>query len=721
MRHLNVVGLLALTATLVASSARAEVVILAEPNAPQVSFAVQELQAALAEKHIEASCKPLSAEAFARLRGDIVVLGSCEDKAFKKQAEKCGAAPGELKPEGFSIRKTEGDQATVYWVLGADEAGAMYGGLELAEQVRCNGLEAVVDTDQNPYMALRGIKFNCPLDERTPTYHAHTGDSQRKNVAVMWDFDFWKAYIDDMARYRYNYLSLWNLHPFPSMVRVPGYEDVALDDVQTVDGTIKMSMDEKIDFWRKVMRYAKDRNVDVYIVTWNIFVLGTEGKHGLTDKPDNKTTIDYFRKSVKQLFLTYPDLAGIGITSGENMRGMNAAQKEDWVFATYGQGVLDAAEALPGRKITFIHRQHQTGAQQIAQRFQPLFKHPDIDFIFSFKYAQAHCFSAIHQPFCEDFVKDLGDLKTIWTLRNDSNYYFRWGSADFVRRFIAHIPYDVSRGYYYGSDGWVWGRDFVDRDSNRRGMLDMQKHWYHWMLFGRLGYNPKLGNDRLIAVLASRFPETDAEKLFTAWHEASMIYPVTTGFHWGEYDFQWYIEGCVSRPSYAHTKSGFHDVNRFINLPPHPGTDNIGIPEYVEATVEGKKPDGTTPLQVVEKLHGHADKALAALEDLPRGQDPELGATLDDIRTMAYLGKYYAHKIAGSTYVALARETKNAEDRNKAVAELTKAAEWWDRYVASASSRYVNPIELNRVGVVDWQALTKEVYNDIDIAREAGK
>ena len=36
---------------------------------------------------------------------------------------------------------------------------------------------------------------------------------------------------DAMARDRYNVLTLWNLHPFPSMVKVPEFPDVALDDV----------------------------------------------------------------------------------------------------------------------------------------------------------------------------------------------------------------------------------------------------------------------------------------------------------------------------------------------------------------------------------------------------------------------------------------------------------------------------------------------------------
>ncbi|UCG46031.1 MAG: hypothetical protein JSU94_11065, partial [Phycisphaerales bacterium] len=86
------------------------------------------------------------------------------------------------------------------------------------------------------------------------------------------------------------------------------------------------------------------------------------------------------------MFLTYPDLAGIGLTTGENMPGANFRKKEDWAFKTYGQGLLDAAAEQPGRKFKLIHRQHQTGAGDIARRFAPLIDHKDIEFIFSFKY-----------------------------------------------------------------------------------------------------------------------------------------------------------------------------------------------------------------------------------------------------------------------------------------------------------------------------------------------
>ena len=90
------------------------------------------------------------------------------------------------------------------------------------------------------------------------------------------------------------------------------------------------------------MAYGKQRNVRFYVVTWNIFVYGVDGKYGITDKLENPVTTDYFRKSVKQMVLTYPDLAGIGLTTGENMYDYSATQKEEWASATYGQGVLDA-------------------------------------------------------------------------------------------------------------------------------------------------------------------------------------------------------------------------------------------------------------------------------------------------------------------------------------------------------------------------------------------
>ncbi len=698
---------------------RAQIIFSTDAQSPQIQFAISELQSSFSKQGIE------------------LKMGDAKDAHISIYVQSNLEA---VKSEGFIINKDKGK----IQIIASDPAGAMYGALELAEQIQISGLDGVSEQAQNPYMEMRGTKFNIPLDVRTPSY-TDMSDVAQKNIPEMWNFDFWKEYIDQLARYRYNFISLWNLHPFPSMLKVPGYEDVALDDVQRSTYTefeehyhndaiglcppeilanpeiVKViSMDEKIAFWKEVMAYGKSRNIEFYIMTWNIFLYGVDEKYGMTEDIWNETTKDYFRKSVKEMFVTYPDLAGIGVTVGENMYDAKEL-KEDWIFETYAKGIMDAASEMPDRKFTFLHRQHMTGAKEILERFEPLGEKENIEFLFSFKYAVAHVMSATTQPFHERFVEDIEGMKTMWTLRNDDNYFFRWGAPDFVREFIQNIPYDVSRGFYYGSDQWVWGREFTSKNTQGQRQLEVVKHWYHWMMWGRLGYNPELENERFQQILASHFPNTDAQKLFTAWQEASMIYPTTTGFHWGAADYMWYIEGCKSRPQFTPNETGFHDVNHFINLPPHPSSGYQSIPDFVKMTLNGGSTDLKTPLEAAEKLHAHSDKAMTILESLDAGENEELKATLHDIKTMASLGRYYACKIAGSTQLALYRESKNTTYQVAAISVLEEALEAWKDYTDNALQQNINPIWTNRVGYVDWLKTTEWVAQDIVIAQEDPK
>ena len=692
------------------------ITVFADSNIPQIEFAVAELKDILHDKELELNFTNSEP-------ADIVIAISNKTQ--------------NLKPEGFHLKNNDGNLE----VIGFDAAGAMYGALELAEQININGLDGVEETTINPYMERRGTKFNIPLDLRTPSY-TDMSDAGQKNISEMWNFDFWKTYIDDLARYRYNYISLWNLHPFPSMVKVPGYEDVALDDVQRATykfdelyhtsglGFVtpeilanpkilkKISIDEKIEFWKKVMAYGKSRNVDFYIITWNIFVHGAKDKYGITDKIDNPITKDYFRKSVKQMFVAYPDLGGIGLTTGENMRGIPSEKREEWAFDSYALGLMDAAAEMPDRKFTFIHRQHQTGAKAIQERFKPLIDNKNIEFLFCFKYAQAHAMSASKQPYHEDYVKDIAGMKTLWTLRNDDDYYFRWGAPDFVREFIKNIPSEVTRGFHYGSDGWVWGREFTSKNASAPKQIELDKHWYHWMLWGRLGYDPNLSNDKLVSMLQTKFPAVDATKLFTAWQEASMIYPTTTGFHWIKFDFQWYIEACMGRVLFTKNETGFHDVNLFIKFPPHAKSGFQSIPDFVNMTIADSTSVLKSPIEVSQILHSQSDKAMQLLKEMDSGGNRELELTMNDIKTMALLGKYYAYKIAGATQLAMYRETKEKKYQDKAISELEEALKSWKQYTETALQQNVNPIWTNRVGNVDWLKITDWVAQDIAIAKE---
>jgi hypothetical protein len=116
------------------------------------------------------------------------------------------------------------------YVLAGETTGAMYGALDIAEAISCNTIDRLQESDNVPYIKNRGIKFNIPLDLRTPGY-SDPGDSFQQNIGKVWDTAFWKEYFDEMAIHRYNVMTVWSLQPFPSMIKVPEFPETSLKDV----------------------------------------------------------------------------------------------------------------------------------------------------------------------------------------------------------------------------------------------------------------------------------------------------------------------------------------------------------------------------------------------------------------------------------------------------------------------------------------------------------
>ena len=268
-----------------------------DPATPQIAFAAGDIKAALEKQKHTVQTQNLSTLA-KDAAGKKIVLALATDKIAATIFSAHGGKPvASLGAQAYALRTiTKPDLSS--WVLGGDAVGVMYVGLHLGEIVAACALTDVADGDHSPYIAQRGIKFNIPLDKRQPSFDDN-GTSGQENFQHVWDLAFWKDYLDTIARQRYNVLSLWNRHPFPTLVKVPGYEGVALDDVYNKKGQLirKMPHADKVKFWNDVIAYAADRGIDVWWYVWNIHVYGSEeSKYGLTDSPDNATTKDYIRK-----------------------------------------------------------------------------------------------------------------------------------------------------------------------------------------------------------------------------------------------------------------------------------------------------------------------------------------------------------------------------------------------------------------------------------------
>ena len=673
-------------------------------EAPAIQFAANDLQQAIEHQGSTSEIIPIS-KMTNKQKQTQFVLGLNTDNMLLQQLKSAGGSGLKtLAPEGYAIRLTRKDNRLTVWAIGADSTGAMYAGQALVETIVQDGVKGIEEADCEPYIGKRGLKMNIPLDARTPAY-ADCGDAAQQNMAVVWDIDFWKQHLDAMARDRYNTITLWGAHPFPSMIKVPEYPDVALEDVKIADidwlewfpkyaggdgsrGMTKeflaslkiikrMTIEEKITFWREVMQYAHDRGIEFHIITWNIFVWGADGKYGITQSITNEVTIDYLRKSVKSLFETYPLLAGIGVTAGEHMKRLTPDQKEQWLWKTYGLGVMDAKKAFPGRKIRFIHRYWQSKIPEITKHFEGFDE--DVEFNFSYKYVRARLYANTDPTFVDDILSNSPKgTKWWWNLRNDDIFYFRWGDADYVREFINNFPSaEQTKGFHMGSDGYVWGREFVSTEPDSPRQLEIEKHWYNFMLWGRLGYDPKLSNEFFEKAMQQHFPGKPTKKLQEVWARASKIIPAVNREHWHDWDYQWAVEACSGRIRY------------------HAITD------------ECWKSGGA---KAADEIQGHADYVFQELVKLQNIKgDKTWQRTLGDMEAMAHLGNYYAEKIR-------AADTKD-NNLKQAIVHLKKALKHWEKYAEVGQKQYKSQL-LSRAGLADWQKGYENAKKDILLLEE---
>jgi hypothetical protein len=701
----------------------------------QISFACNEIKKAAEDKGYEVR---LSKSINTKSKDEIIVkIVPDSASAVKIARDDILKMPQQFGWQCYSIRiKNTGNQQIIY-ILAGDVTGAMYGGLDIAEAIRLEIINHISDSDNKPYLERRGIKFNIPLDLRTPSY-SDMGDAAQQNIPVVWEMDFWQQQFDEMARNRYNVISLWSENPFPSLVKIPEFPEIALKDVWRTKAVIgdnynlsgrglvtpemlsnyevvkELTINEKIKFWREVMEYAHNRGIEVYWFTWNIFTYGVEGKYGIDDRQDNDTTIAYFRSAVRELVLTYPHLTGIGITAGENMQGRRSKySNEEWLWKTYGQGISDALKKQPERKVRLIHRFHQTNFENILETFRD---YPGT-LNLSYKYSIAHMYSIPDPPYIDAYMHLFSpELKTWLTVRNDDIYSFRWGNPSFARQYILSIPEpEKIAGFYMGPDGYTWGRDYLGNDNIFPRPLIIQKQWYSFMLWGRLSYNPTLKDSLFLKTIESRFIDVPAKILMDGWSAASMIFPWTTRLVWGEVDYKWFPEACISNKN---RYKGFYTVQDFMEVEPAPGSNISNIIRWAQNYKLNLTDSLMSPIAVADTLSKYAKIALINLKYLVEhdiNSSNELDLTLSDIKAFAAIGNYYAEKIRGACSLALYNFYGLKQDQQEAIQHLTNAKSYWAEYATLYAAQY-EPALFSRVGFVNIPQLIENTEKDIEIA-----
>jgi hypothetical protein len=641
------------------------------------------------------------------------------------------AHPG-LKAEGYRISRSRGGIV----VKARDAAGAMYGALDIAEQLK-NGttLRDVVEKEINPHFSVRALKFNLPWSSY------RTGEAMEQHTEICRDLKFWQSFLDQMAENRFNLLSLWNVHPFSYMVKPTNFPHA--NDF-TPDEMVKWK-----HFWTSLFRMCRARGIEPFIVNWNIAVSPEFARHyDVLERNDTSQIVKrYTREVVTQVIDEYPDLAGIGITladwmsnfrqPGSSLPEMTAKDREDWIAETVVAGIRQAS-----RPVKFLHRSVLSADPGEMRRVIDEASLPDTTLVeIKFNWSHGHSTPRLvlthddHSGKVENRYWNPmpHNYRIEWMIRNEDFFILRWGQPDFVRQHIALNSPSFVNGYFVGSEGYIPAKEFSHiKNDHVTWTYAFQKQWLFYKVWGRLLYDPATPDAVFAASFADRYDLEDGAPMLKAFARASNMPLRLASFHAATWDYTLYSEGFLAPfPS----NGGLHDAtSSFISIdelidhrPLDP--DYVSIKDFVATRLAGKHTpsEKITPEELASLLEKDGKDVIAYL----RSMGPISGALAcerDDLETWGFLSLYLAEKIRAGIALHTFRLSGNKKSQEQAVQLLNQCHSYWKALSDITASHYREVPYIDDLGygeawrdakTFSWKKYLPQVERDIRIATGA--
>lgn len=661
---------------------------------------------------------------------DILILTTVE------QCEKLRLADeySKLRPEGFVVKKLPGNKMAI---LSTDQAGAMYGIMEVAEALQMGKtLANIPEMTIQPKLAFRGIKFNLPWNSY------RTDESLQLHEATIKDLKYWEKFLDMMAENRFNALTLWNLHPFSYMIRAKNFPDAC----PYTDTELK----EWQKFWHGLFKMAAERGIKSYVFNWNIMVSDAFAKkyklaeYCLEDYPgknfigkgDYSPVIQkYTQESIRQLLAEYPELSGLGASQNERMEGVDEQIWQNWIVDTYFDEIKNA-----GRPVEFIIRAHthpapnltRKAVEENASRLGTVYM--DVKFNWSHSHATPDLMyihggsrsKSLWEPAPKNY-------KMVYTMRNEDFFVLRWGEPDFIREVIKRNSQDYVGGYLIGSEAYIPAKEYITKPGKYLTWhYAFEKQWLFYQVWGRLMYRPETKDDVFANHFNQKYGITIGKELIEAHKLADKMPLKLASFYAASWDFTLYSEGFLANAP-SGLKCLYDSVSPFISVNEIIGTvtldtNLVSIKNYVS----GKYDVSTkiTPLQLAAELRQNGEKALDILRKID-SSNPTLLHEMDDIRAWSYLSLYFSEKLKGGTALQQYRMTGNSQKKEESILYLESALGYWNQVVAITgkymddislvhlNKRYVNSGNSRPLARFSWANLLNEVENDVEIAKSS--
>jgi hypothetical protein len=486
--------------------------------------------------------------------------------------------------------------------------------------------------------------------------------------------NYWLAYIEMLARNRFNRLNLVFAHqtdylapPYPFWITVPKFPKIKPKNGE--------HQAENLAMLQYISQTAADHGIDFTLGIW---------EHNI--QPNMKPSVDgltrenigpYSYEALKAILTACPAIRSVQMRTNSES-GIPTEQQvafyRDYVFKAIkdsgrlvtldlrgwlmSPGLMDAAKnaGVP------LRLSSKYWAEDLGRPYQPAETWANYSYI-----------NFLEKPRPYQFYWEL------WGL--GSHRLLLWGDPDYVRRAVP--TFTMSDTYGFEIDPPLAQKGFGNAPGAWQvpspGKYEFERYWMFYTLWGRLSYDPKTGDKVWLTELQRRFG-TAAPDVMAAYHHASQVLSEIVAVHLA--DPNMYIWPEIN-------PGGLIDA--YCEVKPSDWAFVASIPEAVHNRIRGIASAKQTPVMTATRLQEFSIRIEQAVERAAKLIDPankEWKSTQTDFLVLAALAKYHARKQLAADHLTYFYETGNDSGLYAAQRELRGAARVWERLVKLTDGVY---------------------------------
>jgi hypothetical protein len=706
-----------------APAAKTAHVVTPEKAAPQVKFAVTDLRLALEKAGWKVSVEPRSSPADVE-----IVIGEKGDPNVAKASNNRLPVPD--KAESYAVSTVPSKHVVV--VEGSDATGAMYGVLDLAEQIggqkEDDFLNSLKPVTKSPYLEVRGVNmFLTVQDIDSPD-------------GAFWSDDYWDTYLGIMARNRYNLLDIHGPcdavtltfpNGFSYFVSLPDFAEVGVGPERAAKNMAR---------FREVIHMAAERGIKVGYMNyeasspigpWKTRRFGTDERWTRVSQEFLTGTRleQYTRESVDSFLKQIPELWMFGFRVGES------GQPEDFYKKTYLAALAQLPPSLKVYLRTWI-ADPQKVRELAASIKNPLYIEPKYNGEQLGLPYQAALGGRQYPPSgsYESYTNNPKNYSILWQIRaHGTHRVFYWGSPDFARRTVRSCKFGDGVGFamepmeaYLPASEYLHHNPKTDH-SFYKWMVEREWVWH--LVWGRTAYDPDVSDEVFVNEFINHFGPQAGPLVFKALTESSKVVPFVYSYHNVGLDHQDFAPEFETGDHAFGARSRLWQGTRLV---PYGGNNDdflrvntldrtaMAAPStYVDDRLKGLEGGKMSPFQAADYLDAAAKDSEEDIEEAAK-LNPSSAKNFDcirlDIHAVAWLGRYYRDRILSATHLEFYERTFHHPELTLAHEYLERAVSDWDRLSDVTEEHFGFVPEYIRMGVKDfrWRDEGRSLGVDLD-------